>query len=183
MRLSDVRFLVAWLLPALTIYSVTFLPAQAAFWTLAIWWGIALTDVFMPGGKHSPAAVPLQTRMTYFSAVLRLYVLLQLILIVAGAHAAMQADWPVVLCIAFSVGFITGSQGITFAHELGHSKSKIDRFCGWTLMTSVCYGHFMVEHYRGHHPRAALKQETHNARLYDLHPRRADPRSGGDGCL
>ena len=175
MRLSDLRFLVAWLLPALTIYSVTFLPTQAALWTLVIWWGIALVDVVMPGGKHSPAAVPAGTRMTYFSIVLRLYVLLQLVLIAAGAYAAMRADWATVLGMAFSVGFITGSQGITFAHELGHSKSKIDRFCGWVLMSSVCYGHFMVEHYRGHHPRAATHVDAATSRfgesLYRFLPR------------
>ena len=165
MRTSDLRFLIAWLLPALTIYSVTFSPTQAAFGTLAIWWGIALVDALVPGGKHSPAAVPAQTRMTYFSAVLRLYVVLQLVLIAAGAYAATQADWAAVLGVAFSVGFITGSQGITFAHELGHSKSKIDRFCGWVLMTSVCYGHFMVEHYRGHHPRAATHDDAATSRL------------------
>ena len=175
MRISDLRFLVAWLLPALSIYSVTFLPTQAALWTLAIWWGIALIDVFMPGGKRSPDAVPAGTRMTYFSAVLRLYVLLQMVLIAAGAYAAMRAEWLTVLGIAFSVGFISGSQGITFAHELGHSKSKIDRFCGWALMTSVCYGHFMVEHYRGHHPRAATHVDAATSRfgesLYQFLPR------------
>ena len=165
MRFSDLRFLVAWLLPALTIYSVTFLPTQAALWTLAIWWGIALADVFMPGGKHSPDAVGVDTRMTYFSAVLRIYVLLQLALIAVGLQAVRQADWLTLLGVAFSVGFITGSQGITFAHELGHSKSKIDRFCGWVLMTSVCYGHFMVEHYRGHHPRAATHPDAATSRL------------------
>ena len=155
----------AWLLPALSIYSVIFLPTQTAVWTLAIWWGIALVDVVVPGGKHSPAAVATGTRMTYFSAVLRIYVLLQLVLIVVGCYAVMRADWASVLGIAFSVGFITGSQGITFAHELGHSKSKIDRFCGWVLMTSVCYGHFMVEHYRGHHPRAATHADSATSRL------------------
>ena len=175
MRFSDLRFLVAWLLPALTVYSVTFLPTQAALWTLAIWWGIALVDIAMPGGRHSPGAVALGTRMTYFSAVLRVYVLLQGVLIAAGAYAAARADWPTVLGLAFSVGFITGSQGITFAHELGHSKSKIDRFCGWMLMTSVCYGHFMVEHYRGHHPRAATHVDAatsrHGETLYQFLPR------------
>ena len=175
MRLSDLRFLVAWLLPVLTIFSVTFLPTQAALWTLAIWWTIALIDLAMPGGKNSPAAVPLGTQMTYFSAVLRLYVLLQIVLIAVGAYAVMRADWPTVLGIAFSVGFITGSQGITFAHELGHSKSKIDRFCGWVLMSSVCYSHFMVEHYRGHHPRAATFSDAATSRrgesLYRFLPR------------
>ena len=152
-----------------------FLPTQTALWTLAIWWGIALVDIVMPGGKHSPDAVAAGTRMTYFSVVLRLYVVLQLVLIAVGAHAAMRADWLTVLGMAFSVGFITGSQGITFAHELGHSKSKIDRFCGWVLMTSVCYGHFMVEHYRGHHPRAATHVDAATSRfgetLYQFLPR------------
>ena len=175
MRLSDLRFLVAWLLPALSIYSVTFLPSHAALWTVAIWWGIALIDAFMPGGRRSPAAVTPHTRMTYFNAVLRIYVLLQMVLIAAGAIAAMQADWLTVLGLAFSVGFITGSQGITFAHELGHSKSKLDRFCAWVLMTSVCYGHFMVEHYRGHHPRAATHGDAATSRfgesLYQFLPR------------
>ncbi|NJS37017.1 MAG: hypothetical protein HC765_12410 [Brachymonas sp.] len=66
-------------------------------------------------------------------------------------------------------------RGITFAHELGHSKSKLDRLCGWLLMTSVCYGHFMVEHYRGHHPRAATFDDPASARygesLYRFLPR------------
>ena len=175
MRLSDLRFLVAWLLPALSIYLVTFLPAHTAFGTLAIWWGIALLDVVMPGGKSSPAAVPPGTRLTYFSAVLRLYVVMQLVLIAAGAYAAIRADWATVFSLAFSVGFISGAQGITFAHELGHSKSKIDRFCGWVLMTSVCYGHFMVEHYRGHHPRAATRVDAATSQfgetLYQFLPR------------
>jgi alkane 1-monooxygenase len=43
------------------------------------------------------------------------------------------------------------------------------------LMTSVCYGHFMVEHYRGHHPRAATLDDPASARygetLYRFLPR------------
>ena len=42
-------------------------------------------------------------------------------------------------------------------------------------MTSVCYGHFMVEHYRGHHPRAATQADPASARygesLYHFLPR------------
>ena len=175
MRTSDLRFLVAWVLPLLAIFTVLLTPATTALFTLAVWWGIALLDALLPGGKRSPAPLDPAASPTYFKAVLRLYVPLQLALIAAGAHAAVHADWPVVLGIAFSVGFITGSQGITFAHELGHSKSKFDRFCAWVLMTSVCYGHFMVEHYRGHHPRAATLADPASARygesLYRFLPR------------
>ena len=175
MRTSDLRFLVAWLLPLLAIFTVLLVPAYTALSTLAVWWGIALLDALLPGGQRSPAPLGPAASPAYFRWVLRLYVPLQLALITAGAYAAFSADWPVVLGIAFSVGFITGSQGITFAHELGHSKSKVDRFCAWVLMTSVCYGHFMVEHYRGHHPRAATKADPATARhgesLYHFLPR------------
>ena len=175
MRLSDTRFLLAWLLPILTLFGLVTLPAYAFVFTLLTWWGLALIDSLVPGAQTSPPAVPDGTSLAYFSWVLRLFVPLQLTLIAVGAYVVMAADWWLVVGLAFSVGFISGSQGITFAHELGHSKSKFDRFCAWVLMTSVCYGHFMVEHYRGHHPRAATTDDPASARygesLYRFLPR------------
>ena len=69
-----------------------------------------------------------------------------------------------VFAMGLGIGSVTGSQGITYAHELGHSKSKFDRWLGWCLMASVNYSHFMVEHYRGHHPRAATPIDPASAR-------------------
>jgi alkane 1-monooxygenase len=177
MRLSDLRFLLAWLMPCLTMLGLLTAPQHSAFFTLAFWFGIVLLDAFLPGAQTSPAALQPDAKLGYFSWVLRVYVVLQLALIGMGGYVAMQAttDWLTVLGVAFSVGYVTGSLGITFAHELGHSKSKIDRFCGWVLMTTVCYGHFMVEHYRGHHPRAATHEDAASARygesLYRFLPR------------
>ncbi len=177
MRLSDLRFLLAWFLPVYSIAWLVWAPRYAVLGTLALWASVALLDVLLPGGKTSPPRVAEQANHAGFSWLLRLYVPLQLLLIAVGAQAAIQSggDWLTVLGVAYSVGFITGSQGITFAHELGHSKSKIDRFCAWMLMTSVCYGHFMVEHYRGHHPRAATLDDPASARfgesLYRFLPR------------
>jgi alkane 1-monooxygenase len=175
MRPSDLRFLIAWLLPLLAMATVLLSPAITALSTLAVWCAIVLLDALLPGGKRSPAPLGPAASPAYFRAVLRLYVPLQLALIAAGGYAAFNADWLTVLGIAFSVGFVTGSQGITFAHELGHGKSKLDRFCAWVLMTTVCYGHFMVEHYRGHHPRAATEADPATARfgesLYHFLPR------------
>jgi alkane 1-monooxygenase len=173
MRFSDLRFLLALILPGLTMFSLLTAPHHAFFGTLIVWFGIALLDVVLP--KNSPAPVGGDAGQAYFQWILRFYVLLQLGLIVIGAYAVAKADWLTVLGVGFAVGYITGAQGITFAHELGHSKSKIDRFCGWLLMTTVCYGHFMVEHYRGHHPRAATFDDPASARygesLYAFLPR------------
>jgi alkane 1-monooxygenase len=178
MRSSDTRFLLAWLLPVYTIVWISISPATAALGTLALWWSVALLDILLPGGRTSPSPVDASARLGSFRWLLRLYVPLQLLLIGVGILAAINAapgDWLTVVGLAYSVGFITGSQGITFAHELGHSKLRIDRFCAWVLMTSVCYGHFMVEHYRGHHPRAATFEDPASARfgesLYRFLPR------------
>ena len=177
MRLSDLRFLLAWLLPLLSMYGLLTTPHLTALWTGVIWLLVISLDAFAPGGKSSPTALKSTDNMSYFSWVLRVYVVLQLALIGVGGYVVMQeqTSWLTVLGIAFGVGYVTGAQGITFAHELGHSKSKIDRFCGWVLMTTVCYGHFMVEHYRGHHPRAATFEDAASARygetLYRFLPR------------
>ena len=164
MRYSDLRFLLALLLPALTILNMLTRPELAGIWTLAVWWGFALVDAVVPGATTSPVPVSENASLDYFSWVLRLYVPLQLTMIAVGVWAAMHADWLSALGLAFSVGFVSGSQGITFAHELGHSKNRVDRCLAWVLMTSVCYGHFMVEHYRGHHPRAATHDDPASAR-------------------
>jgi alkane 1-monooxygenase len=162
MRISDARFLLALSMPLLATLGLWITPQYVFVNTLIAWWSVALLEFIFP--KASPAPVSSDASLFYFRWVLRLYVLLQLVLLVVGAYAAAQAQWLTVLGIGFAVGYITGSQGITFAHELGHSKSKLDRFCGWLLMTSVCYGHFMVEHYRGHHPRAATWDDPASAR-------------------
>ena len=177
MRISDLRFLVAWLLPLMSMYGLLTTPHLTAMWVGIFWVLVILLDGFVPGGKSSPAALKSTDNLGYFSWVLRVYVVLQLALIGVGGYVVMQAttSWLTVLGVAFGVGYVTGAQGITFAHELGHSKSKIDRFCGWVLMTTVCYGHFMVEHYRGHHPRAATYEDAASARfgetLYRFLPR------------
>ena len=162
MRISDLRFLLALILPALSAVGLIVAPQNAFVSTLMVWFSFALLETVLP--KSSPAPVADADAKAYFQWVLRLYVVLQIGLIVLGAYAAANSEWLVVLGVAFSVGYVTGAQGITFAHELGHSKSKIDRFCAWLLMTTVCYGHFMVEHYRGHHPRAATFDDPATSR-------------------
>jgi alkane 1-monooxygenase len=161
LRLSDARFLAAWLLPFGMLLNVLFNPAHALWGALLTWAAVALVDGFWPGADRSPPAAPAHPALAW---ILRLYVPLQFALLVAGLFAARQADWPVVLGLVVGVGFVTGAQGITFAHELGHGKNRADRALAWLLMASVNYSHFMVEHYRGQHPRAATWDDPASAR-------------------
>ena len=160
-RRSDLRFLLGILFPALTLLSVTRHPETAALGAFGIWALIALTEAVFPWLWRSPAA---GTEPGALAWIPRLFVPLEFMLLAAGFIAVAQADWGTVWGVAFTVGFVTGAQGISFAHELGHGRSRADRALGWLLMTAVNYGHFMVEHYRGHHVRAATRDDPASAR-------------------
>jgi alkane 1-monooxygenase len=114
-----------------------------------------------PGPPRPPPPPRPQPRLQW---LLRLYVPLQLALLATGLHAARAATGLEVAGLAFAVGFIAGGMGITFAHELGHSRNRVDRALAWVLMTSVNYSHFMVEHYRGHHRNVATWDDPASAR-------------------
>lgn len=162
LRPSDLRFLLAWLLPGAMLGGVLSGSAAAGGWAFAVWATIALVDACWPGAQRSPPAAAGTPPVLRW--VLRLYVPLHMLLIAAGLWAAARADWGGVLALGLAVGFVTGGQGITFAHELGHSRRRLDRVLAWALMASVGYAHFMVEHYRGHHPRAATWADPASAR-------------------
>lgn len=159
-RASDLRFLLGLLLPAFTLWSVAFHPQWAALGAFLVWLAIATGEALVPALARSPLA----RGPNWLAWIPRLLVPLELLLIAAGLHAAARSDWPTVIGVGYAVGFITGAQGITFAHELGHSRRRGDRALGWVLMTAVNYGHFMVEHYRGHHARAATREDPASAR-------------------
>ena len=91
-------------------------------------------------------------------------------IVAGGSLSAWQA-----LGLIVSVGLVTGGQGITVAHELGHRRSRTDRSLARLLLVTVCYGHFHIEHNRGHHARVATPDDPSTARfgetLYAFLPR------------
>ncbi|MCE2936915.1 MAG: alkane 1-monooxygenase [Cyclobacteriaceae bacterium] len=68
--------------------------------------------------------------------------------------------------IGFTISFalVTGGIGITVAHELGHKKSRIERFYSQALLMTVEYMHFYIEHNRGHHVYVATPEDPATAR-------------------
>ncbi|MEU5842830.1 alkane 1-monooxygenase [Rhodococcus sp. NPDC047139] len=66
--------------------------------------------------------------------------------------------------LAISVGVVAGI-GINTAHELGHKKVEFERrLSKWALAPSF-YGHFYIEHNRGHHVRVATPEDPASARF------------------
>jgi alkane 1-monooxygenase len=66
--------------------------------------------------------------------------------------------------IAVSVGCI-GGIGINTAHELGHKKESHERWLSKIALAQSCYGHFYIEHNRGHHVRVATPEDPASSRL------------------
>ena len=101
-----------------------------------------------------------------YRGILYAYVPIHLGLILWCAWVLARGDLPPAqgLGLALSVGIVTGAQGITFGHELGHARSRLDRWLARVLLTTVSYGHFSIEHNRGHHVRVATFADPASAR-------------------
>ena len=78
------------------------------------------------------------------------------------------------LGLAVTVGFI-GGIGINTAHELGHKKESHERWLSKIALAQSGYGHFYIEHNRGHHVRVATPQDPASSRVgenfYQFWPR------------
>ncbi len=68
------------------------------------------------------------------------------------------------LGLAISIGCI-GGIGINTAHELGHKKESHERWLSKIALAQVAYGHFYIEHNRGHHVRVATPEDPASSRL------------------
>ncbi|MCZ7583516.1 MAG: alkane 1-monooxygenase [Deltaproteobacteria bacterium] len=64
-----------------------------------------------------------------------------------------------------SVGIMTGAVGINVSHELVHRPNKWERFLGKTLLWTVFYTHWAVEHVFGHHRYVATPRDPATSRL------------------
>ena len=93
----------------------------------------------------------------------RAQVPLQAVVLVAAVLTAPSLSWSELVLFALAVGTVTGGVGITIAHELCHRANALDRTLAKVLLLSVAYGHFVVEHVRGHHVRVATLEDPATA--------------------
>ncbi|BAX99028.1 putative alkane-1-monooxygenase AlkB [Mycobacteroides stephanolepidis] len=73
-------------------------------------------------------------------------------------------SWISKLGIAFSIG-VLGGVGINTAHEMGHKKDELERWLSKITLAQTFYGHFYIEHNRGHHVRVATPEDPASSRF------------------
>ncbi len=172
---SDKRWL--WILSP-TI-PVAFSGSLFAFaWSGQWWWLLfapAFIHVLMPvldlafgeDFSNPPESAVAQLEQDFFyRALVWAYVPFQLAGTVFGAWlaATQPLPWYAYAGLVFSVGSFNGI-GIATAHELGHKKETLDRWLAKIALAPTLYGHFYVEHNRGHHRRVATPEDPASARM------------------
>ena len=165
-----------WLLGALTI-TLPILAAQLALSTglHVFWWFgplfafgvIPFLDTLIGDDRDNPpeAVVPHLERERYYRLIVYLATLVEYVAFFAcvwivGTHALAWYDY---VGFALSLGAATGIS-INTAHELGHKTDRFERWLAKITLAPVAYGHFYVEHNRGHHVRVATAEDPASAR-------------------
>lgn len=64
-----------------------------------------------------------------------------------------------------AVAGITSGLGINTGHELGHKKSKFERTLAKIVLAVPVYGHFWIEHNRGHHRDVSTPEDPASSRM------------------
>ncbi len=134
---------------------------------LATWWQFGLLDAIVGANKDNPDPETDAAHLTWYRALTLIWFPLQFGLAVWMLWYVPRADHLDLgekFGAFFGLGIVMGTIGITYAHELMHQKSRLERWLGDLLMTQALYGHFRSEHLRVHHLHVATPRDPVTAR-------------------
>ena len=153
--------------------------AQVPFWIGPILLYVLLPALdlrFGPDGQNPPDEVMERLENDkYYRYCTYIYIPFQYASVIFGAYLFTASDlswlgfdgglgWPAKIGLALSVG-VLGGIGINTAHELGHKKDALERWLSKITLAQTFYGHFYIEHNRGHHVRVATPEDPASARV------------------
>ncbi|MGU3500226.1 alkane 1-monooxygenase [Mycobacterium sp. C31M] len=153
--------------------------AQIPFWIgpLLVYVLLPILDRFFgPDGQNPPDEVMERLENDkYYRYCTYAYIPCQYASVILGAYLFTASDlswlgfdgglgWPAKIGLALSVG-VLGGVGINTAHEMGHKKDSLERWLSKITLAQTWYGHFYIEHNRGHHVRVATPEDPASARF------------------
>ncbi|MFC9438685.1 alkane 1-monooxygenase [Nocardia sp. NPDC057030] len=153
--------------------------AQVPFWLgpILVYLLIPLADIFFgPDGDNPPDEVMEYLEQDrYYRYLTYLYLPFQYASLVMACYliTADQVSWLGFdnglhlvdkIGLAITVGML-GGIGINTAHELGHKKVQLERWLSRIALAQSFYGHFYIEHNRGHHVRVATPEDPASSRV------------------
>ena len=129
---------------------------------------VPLLDAAFGEDESNPpeALVPALEEDRYYRLVTWAIVPLLWVAFIVAAWYASTADlpWHAWLGLVVSTG-VVGGFCINAGHELGHKKPRIERVLAQLVLAPTAYGHFVVEHNRGHHRDVATPEDPASSRM------------------
>lgn len=127
----------------------------------------ALDLLFGTDKSNAPeSAVSSLEADNYYRALVVAFVPIQFFVTIWGAQIVGTGHLSLLQYVGmiFGVGLLNGV-AIVVAHELGHKDVEWERWLAKITLAPVAYGHFYVEHNRGHHVRVATPEDPASSRL------------------
>ena len=144
-----------------------------------VWWSgpalmfglIPLLDLLVGADAENPPDSVLTTleHDRYYQWAIYLYLPAQYVSLVlacwiwGGGGGVAMSDIDK-LGLMLTVGGI-GGVAINAAHEMGHQRAQSERWLSKVALAQTGYGHFYIEHNRGHHARVATPDDPASSRL------------------
>jgi len=102
----------------------------------------------------------------YYRWVTYAFIPMQYVSLVWGAWMLSSGGLDVLDKIGLSLGIgMVAGIAINTAHELGHKKEQHERWFARIALAQPFYGHFFIEHNRGHHVRVATPEDPASSRV------------------
>ena len=98
--------------------------------------------------------------LTWFTVPMHFIVLIAIAWFVGTQSLTI---WSII-ALALTAGSYSGL-GINTAHELGHKKPEFERLLAKIVLAVPAYGHFCIEHNRGHHRDVATSEDPASSRM------------------
>ena len=167
----------AWLLSLLVPCSVGIGPAMmvatgnpAALWIPVAFFHLVvpLIDWILGEDLSNPpeSAVPALEADRFYRWITFLLVPILWTAFIFSAWFVMHYELPAHAVLAMVM--ITGSVGgfcINLGHELGHKNTPLERWLAKIILAPTGYGHFFIEHNRGHHRDVATPLDPASSRM------------------
>lgn len=117
--------------------------------------------------NNPPEEVVMQLdRDPYYRRLTYLVVPLHFVTLFGTAWYALThpLSWWAFTLLAIIAG-LTAGLAINTAHELGHKNSKLEKVLARVALAVAGYGHFCVEHNRGHHMHVSTPEDLASSRM------------------
>ncbi|WP_439153615.1 alkane 1-monooxygenase [Yoonia sp.] len=157
---------------SLALVPVAVLAAMQGGWTILLlpvstWYLFTGLDFVVGLDTRNPDPATPESRLFWHKLITLVWVPVQLITIfgilvyvTAADHLGLFEQWA----LFAGLGVLSGTIGITYAHELMHQKPKSERWLADILLASVLYSHFRSEHLLVHHRYVGTPRDPVTAR-------------------